>query len=93
MIVEAMIDHPFRFNATNRVFDRLGELIGNQMLDLLKYHLKTKHDISVDANNRLSCSLVELHTALEDLLGEEAADMLLEAIYLELEAISEKPAS
>jgi hypothetical protein len=43
--------------ATGNIFDRLGQQIGHQMLEVIKHNLKQEYDISVDADNHFSCSI------------------------------------
>lgn len=76
--------------AVSRVLDRLGEQIGTKMLQVLNSFLMRELGSTIDANNAFSCSLEELRTALQNIVGEDAADMLLQEIYLEIDRLSEK---
>lgn len=76
--------------AINTVLQKLGEQIGTNMLDVLKSFLMRELNGKIVANNRLSCSLEELRTALQNIVGEEAADMFLQDVYLEIDRLSEK---
>jgi len=76
--------------AVSRVLDRLGEQIGTKMLQVLNSFLMRELGSTIYANNAFSCSLEELRTALQNIVGEDAADMLLQDIYLEIDRLSEK---
>lgn len=75
--------------ATGNIFDRLGEQIGYEILEVIKFNLNQEHSISVDAENHISCSLYELNKALRNLIGPAATNMIFEDIYAELEKLSE----
>ena len=62
---------------------------GEQMFDVLQFHLKRYHRITFDPRNQQNISLEHFHKAMCELVGERAASLLLEDIYVELDQLSD----
>ena len=58
------------------------------MFDVLQFHLKHYYRIVFDISNQQAISLERLYRALNELVGERAATLLLEDIYVELDHLS-----
>ena len=71
-----------RVGAVNRVLQRLGE----DLQDVVKFHLSRHYHIKLDESGMVTCSLEELSSALQKLIGQGAAELLMQEIYLELDA-------
>jgi hypothetical protein len=72
--------------AVNQVLQRLGE----EMYDLLKFHLNRYYHIKLDESAHLSCTLEELSNALQKLIGMGATELLVQDIYLEIDTLSSR---
>jgi hypothetical protein len=70
--------------AVNSVLSRLGE----EMVEVLKFHLSHHYSISLGTNEQSSFSLEEFHFALQKLLGEGGANIILEEIRREIDRLS-----
>lgn len=73
-------------HAIDHVLRRQGE----RMFDVLQFHLKRYHGIVFDAPDQQVISLERLYRALNELVGERAATLLLEDIYVELDHLSNR---
>jgi hypothetical protein len=71
--------------ATNRVLRRLGE----EMIEVVKYHLRRSYAISFDPSDDSHFSLDQLHFGLCLMLGEGHANNLLNQIAEEIREISQ----
>jgi hypothetical protein len=71
--------------AANIVLQNLGE----QMLALVRSHLLSHYNATLDENGDLSCSLYELGPVLEKLVGVIEAERLLQEIYVEIDALTD----
>jgi hypothetical protein len=69
--------------AANIVLARLGE----EMSDVVKYHLHRSYSISLEPNEQSKFSLDQLHFALSVLLGEGGANNLLNQVTHEIEEL------
>jgi len=79
--------------AINNVLDRLVEQIGSEAIQVLKSALF--HELSTAAiMNTDSIVSVELwHKNLKKIIGKDAADMIVQDFYIELDRISAKIAA
>ncbi len=79
--------------AINTVLDRLIEQIGTEAIQVLKSALF--HELSTTAIMNIdSMASVELwHKNLKKIIGKDAADMIVQDFYVELDRISAKIAS
>jgi hypothetical protein len=66
--------------AANTVLARLGE----EMIEVVKYHLRRSYAISLAANDGSHFSLDQLHFALSVMLGEGSANNILKQIIEEI---------
>lgn len=66
-------------------------ILGEDAINLLRYYLQHDYNISLDSNINCSCSLEQLHLALSRLFGTQAATLLLENVYIEIDRLSEAP--
>jgi hypothetical protein len=66
--------------AANTVLARLGE----EMIEVVKYHLRRSYAISLAPNDNSNFSLDQLHFGLSVMLGEGSANNLLKQITEEI---------
>lgn len=69
--------------AVNTVLATLGE----EMMEVVKYHLRRSYSISLDPNDQSKFSLDQLHFALSVLIGEGGANNLLNQVTHEIEEL------
>jgi hypothetical protein len=76
--------------ALNTVLDRLSEQIGSEAIQVLKSALF--HGLSTTAiiNTDSSVSVELWHNNLKKIIGKDAAEMIMQDFYLELDRISAK---
>ena len=72
--------------AANKVLHRLGE----EMIEVIKYHLRRSYAISFDPKDDSPMSLEQLHFGLSVMLGEGHANELLRQISEEIEEIQSR---
>jgi hypothetical protein len=77
---------PLEAVATNTVLQRLGQ----DVYEIVKFHLARYHNIKLDQYNRLSCNIVELGAAMQKLIGSYAAELIIQEIYVELDELASK---
>ena len=78
-----------RLVALNTVLDRLGEKIGTEPIQVLKSALF--HELSTTANINADLVSVETwHKNLQKMIGKDAAELIMQDFYVELDRISAK---
>ena len=65
------------------------QCLGEPMCALITSYLKHHYNTTVTQNGDLTCSLYELNQALEQLMGEDAAQLVLQDIYVEIDALTD----
>jgi len=70
--------------AANTVLARLGE----EMIEVVKYHLRRSYAISLAPNDNSTFSLDQLHFGLSVMLGEGSANNLLRQISEEIHELT-----
>jgi len=73
--------------ASSRVLERM---LGSQMYDVTKYHLRHIYHIRLDDFSQNRLDLEKLRIALYALVGEGGAGLIMQAIYTELERLKSK---
>jgi hypothetical protein len=76
--------------ALNTVLDRLSEQIGSEAIQVLKSALFHGLSTKVITNTDSLVSVELWHKNLKKVIGKEAADMIMQDFYLELDRISAK---
>jgi hypothetical protein len=71
--------------AVNVVLQSLGE----QMCSLIISYLMRHYNVTMSESGDLSCPLYELRLALEQLVGKDAAQLVLQDIYVEIDALTQ----
>ena len=71
--------------AINVVLQSLGE----QMCSLIVSYLMRHYNVTVSESGDLCCPLYELRLGLEQLIGKEAARLILQDIYVEIDALTD----
>lgn len=74
------VSNSIKRKAANTVLARLGE----EMIEVVKYHLRRSYAISLEPNDDSSFSLDQLHFGLSVMLGEGSANNLLRQITEEI---------
>lgn len=67
--------------------DRTLDVIGKSSKDALLYHLENDYGITPGRNE---VSLTQLQDALRSLFGESVAELLLEALLIKMDELSDK---
>jgi len=75
---------PIKMVAANQVLKRMGM----DMYNVVQWHLSHHYHIRLAPDDKSSYSLEELNTALQNLIGPGAAELIMQDIYLELEELS-----
>jgi hypothetical protein len=65
------------------------QTMGEQMAALVRSYLISHYNVALDENGDLSCSLYELRSALEKLVGADGAELLLQDVFLEIDALAD----
>lgn len=78
-------DRSIRLVAVSNVLGRLGE----EMLEVLKHHLSRHYSLSLESEDG-SFTIEKLHDALAKLLGESAAEILVNEIRKEIDRLSDE---
>ena len=76
----------FKVEATNAILSRLG----TDVYENLKYDLKVKYKIEIA--KRTSYTLSDLNKALQDLLGNDSAYLIMRTIDAEIEMLAKHDA-
>ena len=76
----AVVSDIVKRQAANTVLARLGE----EMIEVVKYHLRRSYAISLAPNDNSNFSLDQLHFGLSVMLGEGSANNLLKQIAEEI---------
>lgn len=76
----AVVSDIVKRQAANTVLARLGE----EMIEVVKYHLRRSYAISLAPNDNSTFSLDQLHFGLSVMLGEGSANNLLKQIAEEI---------
>ena len=79
------VSESLKREAANRVLQRLGE----EMIEVVKYHIRRSYAISFDPKDESHFSLDQLHFALSVMLGEGSANSLLNQISQEIKELSQ----
>lgn len=74
---------PLATIAANHVLKSLG----TDMYEVVKFHLRHHYNIWLDELGRPSFTLAHLSVALQNLIGTGAAELILQDIYIELDAL------
>ena len=78
------ISESVKRKAANTVLARLGE----EMIEVVKYHLRRSYAISLAPNDNSKFSLDQLHFGLSVMLGEGSANNLLRQITDEINELA-----
>ncbi|MGI0048151.1 MAG: hypothetical protein ACREAW_01290 [Nitrososphaera sp.] len=70
--------------------DQVLKRLGIDIYDVVKFHLSHRYNIRLDDNAKPFFSLEELDAALENLIGRGAAELIMQDIYVEIDALSTK---
>ena len=82
--MQTTVSDSMKREAANRVLQRLGE----EMIEVIKYHLRRSFAISFDPKDNSPLSLEQLHFGLSVMLGEGTANNVLKQITDELKEMS-----
>ena len=70
--------------------DTVLEGLGSPLFNIISYYLERDHDIVIRPNaNAQSSSLPEIHRAIGRIAGENAADLILEEVLIEMDRVSD----
>ena len=61
--------------------------LGTDMYEVVKFHLRHHHKIWLDEINKPTFTLIDLSHALNHLIGEGAAELIMQDIYIELDSM------
>ena len=63
--------------------------LGEQMCSLIISYPVRHYNVTVSEGGDLSCSLHDLRLALEQLVGKDAAQLVLQDVYVEIDALTD----
>lgn len=61
--------------------------LGTDMYEVVKFHLSHHHKIWLDEHDKPTFTLIDLSQALNHLIGEGAAELIMQDIYIELDSM------
>jgi len=84
-----MVDQPDSELTKSLAINVVLHSMGERMFALIASYLKSRYGIEMNEEGDLSCSLYELSLALEQLLGENAARLIIQDVYVEIDALAD----